>query len=964
MKKILASLLLALTVTNIEATLSTPVASAVAASDWTAGRIIEDNLFTSSGDMTVDQIQSFLNARNPSCDTNGTKPATEYGRPDLTHAQYAQARGWAGPPYICLKDYYEVPKYTAGNYIPANNFSGSIPAGAVSAAQIIYDAAKLNNINPKVILIKIATESAGPLTSDTWPTQNQYTYAMGSHCPDSGPNGTANCDRNYAGFSMQVSSGVGLLRWYLDNMQQSWWSYKRPYQTNSVLWSLAGSGCGAGDVYIQTKATAALYTYTPYQPNQAALNDMYGQGDGCSQHGNRNFWRVWNDWFGNPAPKRDFQLMKSSTSSQQYVVYNRMKQAIPSGDVITAWGLDRIPLEVVDQSTIDGFSNGPDLDVIFRINNGSELYLADNGNRYYIGSPDMLKTWKLDAKVISGVPTGLGNLPTNAGNLGYVAKSQSGTDIYMLDGLNANNATILRRYSDPGTLRAIEGENPTVVTVSDWRFNSLNGSVQSDVNSTKMSYGGNEYQLVSGQKLSQPYSIATLYPGSAFQASQITFNRFATTSAATPLIRADGNPAVYLVQNGQKHHVMSSSVLSGWTGTSYKVNVVNTSYANTIPTNPTDAASTIAAVGATSSAYVMEGGVARPVKSTLSPVYTTNTSFPASQNLINAYMAGKAIDSRFVHNTKTNALVMLDTNGTYYPIPSVPVAELWGVNSTNTLDLPDDILNTYTAGKALSAIVTDGATTAAIVNGTKRTMDDVKSWGTPGALVVSSDLFASLPQGSSLAPLSKNGNIYTRMINGIPYITSDTNIAHVWGIADSAPDLSRLINTSFPAPHMLTPVLQSSGSYYVPNNQQFIQMSPALYANLGWNYPVMSDFQPTSVPFASAQWTKPLITADTTTWYVMDGGTLRYFPNKVVQDYWLQGYTQEFAASRDLISLFKKSTNIERAVKSQSSSKIFAAEAATKRWILSPSTFSTQYAPFTIVSDKLLSTLPDGNVIP
>lgn len=314
MKKILVFTITAISALLVTVAVYEKNTSAVTAADWKPGNIIDDAVFTNPNDMSVADIQNFLNAKVPSCDTNGTQPASEYGRPDLTHAQYAAQRGWPGPPYVCLKDYYEVPRYTPGDYIPANNFSGSIPAGSVSAAQIIYDAAKINNINPKAILIKIATESAGPLTSDTWPVQSQYTYAMGSHCPDSGPGGSANCDRNYAGFSMQVSSGVGLLRWYLDNMNQTWWSYKKPYQTNSILWNVKETGCGAGDVYIESMATAALYTYTPYQPNQAALNNMYSLGDGCSAYGNRNFWRVWNDWFGSPQDNTTHLSIKSHLS--------------------------------------------------------------------------------------------------------------------------------------------------------------------------------------------------------------------------------------------------------------------------------------------------------------------------------------------------------------------------------------------------------------------------------------------------------------------------------------------------------------------------------------------------------------------------------------------------------------------------------------------------------------------------
>jgi len=56
---------------------------------------------------------------------------------------------------------------------------------------------------------------------------------------------------------------------------------------------------------LQNKATAALYYYTPYQPNAAALANLGGTGDGCSSYGNRNFWVYYNNWFGSttaPTP--------------------------------------------------------------------------------------------------------------------------------------------------------------------------------------------------------------------------------------------------------------------------------------------------------------------------------------------------------------------------------------------------------------------------------------------------------------------------------------------------------------------------------------------------------------------------------------------------------------------------------------------------------------------------------------
>lgn len=272
-------------------------ASAVSASDWVPGNIISDAAFTNKDSMSVADIQSFLDARIGECDIWGTGKS-EYNA-SMTRAQYAASKGWAGPPYTCLNKYYEVPKTTAGGNMPVNNYSnpGTIPQGAQSAAWIIKDAAIRYNISPKVLLVKIATESAGPLTSDKWPLLSQYRYAMGSHCPDSGPNGSANCDPAYAGFSIQMYSAASLMRWYLDSMDEPWWSYKKP-GNNHILWNVVERGCGGSNVMIQNKATAALYTYTPYQPNSAALNNMYGTGDNCSAYGNRNFWRVYWDWFG------------------------------------------------------------------------------------------------------------------------------------------------------------------------------------------------------------------------------------------------------------------------------------------------------------------------------------------------------------------------------------------------------------------------------------------------------------------------------------------------------------------------------------------------------------------------------------------------------------------------------------------------------------------------------------------
>lgn len=261
---------------------------------WQAGRIIDDQIFTDKASMGIQDIQWFLGTQVPECDTLGEKM---YG--STTRAQYGESRGNPAP-FRCLKDYYEVPKTTPGNYIPANNYGRTdwvVPEGSKSAAEIIWQAAQDFNISPKVLLVTLQKESG--LITDDWPFWNQLVYAMGARCPDSGPGGSANCDVNYSGFSMQIRESAKLYRSYLDNMQESWWTNKRPYQNNQIQYDV-DVNCGSSPVYMENKATTALYVYTPYQPTQAALNAGYGSAEPCGAYGNRNFWLYYNDWFGVP----------------------------------------------------------------------------------------------------------------------------------------------------------------------------------------------------------------------------------------------------------------------------------------------------------------------------------------------------------------------------------------------------------------------------------------------------------------------------------------------------------------------------------------------------------------------------------------------------------------------------------------------------------------------------------------
>lgn len=322
------------TATILSSVGSGPLAHAVTAADWHAELIISDSQFTDANSMSTPEVDAFLKRLLPSCDRWGAK-ASEYG--GGSRADYALSTYGVRTPFTCLTEYYEVPKTAPSLSTPVNNYgkfnsdgTPQVPSGAISVAQMISNSARKYQISPKALIIKLATESPGPLTRDDWPMPNQYLFAMGAHCPDDGPNGSANCRAEWSGFSLQMDEAANLLRGYLNNMDQDWWPYRRLgpgvdlvkkdrngvelqdlcssrmglQNSNCVGWNVPES-CRGTVLNIQSKATAALYTYTPYQPNHAALLNMYGTGDSCSAYGNRNFWRVWNDWFG---PSTDFKF--------------------------------------------------------------------------------------------------------------------------------------------------------------------------------------------------------------------------------------------------------------------------------------------------------------------------------------------------------------------------------------------------------------------------------------------------------------------------------------------------------------------------------------------------------------------------------------------------------------------------------------------------------------------------------
>jgi hypothetical protein len=218
------------------------------------GRIVSDFSFFNPGAMTEPDIQTFLESR--SCIKSDASP--------------------------CLWEYREstVDQPDAG----AGHCDAYVGAEHERASRILSKVATACGISPRVLLVLLQKEQS--LLSR--PTESGYLRATGYGCPD-----TADCDTEYFGFFNQVYNAAWQFRQYTQEPD-------RTYQIGDVeVGYNPDAACGASVVDIQNQATANLYNYTPYQPNEAALAESGQDGDGCSTYGNLNFWLFYTAWFGN-----------------------------------------------------------------------------------------------------------------------------------------------------------------------------------------------------------------------------------------------------------------------------------------------------------------------------------------------------------------------------------------------------------------------------------------------------------------------------------------------------------------------------------------------------------------------------------------------------------------------------------------------------------------------------------------
>jgi hypothetical protein len=306
---------------------------ALSQDDWRAGYIISNKKFTDTSTMSANRIQEWL----------------------------------GGIDSKCLKD-YKTPSIEEDS-------NGEVQYGSdVKASKAIRQAAELNNINPQVLLVTLQKEQ-GLITRDDCPDW-RYETAMGFGCPDGEP-----CNEKWYGLSRQLYQGAYHFRGYYDDSL----SYV-PYSTgkHDIAYH---PDCGSSEVNIVNQATASLYSYTPYQPNDAALDRKFngGSGDECSTYGNLNFWIYFHSWFGDPTFPILFHIEGHSPDAV-YLAWENYYYKVANPGVIQALNMDELPIPTVNESDIDR-KKGPRLvDIVKFKDNPAPIYQIDNRNLHHFGN--------------------------------------------------------------------------------------------------------------------------------------------------------------------------------------------------------------------------------------------------------------------------------------------------------------------------------------------------------------------------------------------------------------------------------------------------------------------------------------------------------------------------------------------------------------------------------------------------
>jgi hypothetical protein len=220
-------------------------------------------------------------------------------------------------------------------------YKTSSPDGKImSTAEIIYEIAQKNKINPRFLLVLLQKEQS--LIDDKNPSQSQLDWATGYGCPDGG-----GCDSRWQGLYKQLNSASLQFMWYMDGCQDKNSPNYNPYLNfcsfkPSITYTFTNrySTLAQGTINVTpvNKATAGLYIYTPHVYN-----------------GNFNFYNIWQRWFTRAYPNGT--LVQAQGEPGVWLIQNGKKRPfLTKGALTTRFDIKKII--TIKKSELDKYEKG------------------------------------------------------------------------------------------------------------------------------------------------------------------------------------------------------------------------------------------------------------------------------------------------------------------------------------------------------------------------------------------------------------------------------------------------------------------------------------------------------------------------------------------------------------------------------------------------------------------------------
>lgn len=631
--------------------------------NFQAGNIIDDNVFQNAGSMDVADIQNFLQAKNATCLVNFKSLSLHDTNND----------GYGDEPY------------------------GHGSGHKVSAAKLIWQAAQIYDINPKVILVTLQKEQ-GLITRDDCP-QWRYRTALGYGCPDSAP-----CNDAAYGFTRQIDYGVWHFRGFFDDSLDF-----VPYTPGKQRINYhPNAGCGGTTVDIKNRATAALYSYTPYQPNQASLNAGYGTGNGCSSYGNRNFWLYFTDWFGSTIQT----LVKVRNGGPTvYLSWAGTYYRIPSMEMLRAYGLDGKRISYISASQLQGSPKGPALGRLATFGSSGTVYFIDDGVKRWAPSWELLGRYGYDRdNAINYSDTKLRNVTGSASGLKTLVREPSGATYYMESGKK-------RLFPDWQTFtslgRSLSGNDSlAAATLSGEFLNGLPDGAPVLLDGSIIQARGLDPIYLYDQNKLRLFTPASLQAWGGKH--DYTFSRSLVTqidkAGLAPLLVTNG-AARYLVSEGEKHY-FTPGMQAEWGISNQKFGTVSSrTLAGLSSGSP---AGTLIRLPS-GTVYLVSGGERHliPTREDFEDFgYRWSTIMNVDNNTINS-IAGSgtlAFAPGSLIRLPSGAVSWIDTGFDRHLIPSRERFSAFGFSWNNVRDYGKGMLDGYT-GKTLQRLVKNPAGT-------------------------------------------------------------------------------------------------------------------------------------------------------------------------------------------------------------------------------------------------------------